>query len=120
LWRGVWPLNITSPFFGFIILGGMTVGAGVLYAGLISPSGKLVFENQTITAERHFLWGKTRQVIRQVDIEHIETEERYSSEGPNDWYGVILLKNGKDLTSRPLQTKAAAERLVGQWQGFLA
>ena len=29
LWRGVWPLNFTSPFFGFIMFGGMSVGAGL-------------------------------------------------------------------------------------------
>ena len=116
LWRGVWPLNITSPFFGFIILGGMTVGAGVTYAGLIAPSGALIFGDQTITVERDFLWGKTRQVFRNQDIFSISIRRQDQSEGPDDWYAVININGAPALNSRPLASEAAAQKLAGEFQ----
>lgn len=116
LWRGVWPLNITSPFFGFIMLGGMSVGAGVLYVGLIAPSAKLRFALGLIEIQYDYLVGQSRQIIRGSDIEGFDIEERYNSDGPNDWYAVIKLKTGKRVTSRPLGTKAAAENCLAQWQ----
>lgn len=120
LWRGVWPLNITSPFFGFIILGGMTVGTGVLYAGLIAPSGKLIFENGFIFVERHFLWGKTKQVYRNNDISSISTRRQDQSDGPDDWYAVINLSGASALNSRPLGSEAAAQKLAKEFQQLTA
>ena len=119
LWRGVWPLNLTSPFFGFIMLGGMSVGAAFLYAGLIAPSAKLRFSPGMIEIGFDYLFGQTRQRVRTDDIEAFEIEERYASEGPNDWYAVIRLKAGKPITSRPLATKEAAEKCLAEFRAAL-
>ncbi len=120
LWRGVWPLNFASPFFGFIILGGMAVGAGVTYAGLIAPSGALIFGKETITIERDFLWGKTRQVFRNGDISSISTRRQDQSDGPDDWYAVININGAPALNSRPLGTEAAAQKLAEEFRRLLA
>jgi hypothetical protein len=112
LWRGVWPLNATTPFFGFLIAGGMSIGAMTLYAGLVAPSAVLRFAPGSITVERRYLWGMSRQILRQEDLSGLEIEERDNSEGPNDWYVVIRRRNAGPLTSRPLGTKDAAEKLA--------
>lgn len=120
LWRGVWPLNITSPFFGFIMLGGMSVGAGFLYGGLIAPSGSMRFSPGLIEVSRSFLWGTSRTVIRIDDIERFEVEESQNSDGPNDWYAVIRLKGRQPLGSRPLATKEAAEKQLSEFRRLMA
>lgn len=120
LWRGVWPLNIASPFFGFIMLGGMSVGSAVLYAGIVAPSGKMRFSPGLIEVIRTFLWGSSRTVIRLDDIDQFDVVESDSSDGPNDWYAVIRLKNSKPLGSRPLATKEAAEKQLEEFKRLLA
>jgi hypothetical protein len=120
LWRGVWPLNIFTPFFAFIMFGGMSVGAAFVYAGFIAPSAKLVFENGAIKLERHFLWGATTQVFRKDDVESITTIRDTQMDGPDDFHAVINVKGVKPLNSRPLSTEAAAKELVATFITLLA
>ena len=116
---GVWPLNITSPFFGFIMLGGMSVGAGVFYAGTFTPSLDYTLSNGFLTVDWHYLWGDTRQTFRTVDIKSITVESRSQMEGPDDWYAVIKLIDSSFLASRPLSTKDAAERQAAEFKAAL-
>lgn len=119
LWRGVWPLNVTSPFFSFIMLGGMSVGAAFIWAGIFAPSAQLRFSPGLIEVERRHLWGTTGQIIRSEDIESLTVEERDNSDGPNDWYAVIKVKNGKTIGSRPLGAKAAADAQIAEFKRFV-
>ncbi|MGB8816634.1 MAG: hypothetical protein WCC66_01800 [Rhizobiaceae bacterium] len=119
LWRGVWPLNITTPFFGFIMLGGMSVGAAFVWAGLGSPSGKLEFRPGLLEVERQFLFGARRTIVRAADIRSIDVIEDTNMEGPNDWHAVINVNGMKPLYSRPLSTKQAAERQAAEFRAAL-
>jgi hypothetical protein len=119
LWRGVWPLNVTSPFFAFIMFGGMSVGAAFVYAGFIAPSAKIVFQNGIIKLERHFLWGATTQVFCKEDVESITTIRNAQMEGPDDFYAVINVKGAPPLNSRPLATEAAAKELAAEFERVL-
>jgi hypothetical protein len=112
LLRGVWPLNVTSPFFGFIMLGGMSVGAMFVWAGLAAPSGKLIFREGQMEVEKNFLHRIRRSLIRAADVSAVEVREVDSMEGPNHWYAVIHVDGQKPIGSRPLETKAAAENLA--------
>lgn len=38
LYRGVWPLNATSPFFLCLILGAWSVGVPAIWGGLTGPA----------------------------------------------------------------------------------
>jgi hypothetical protein len=120
LWGGVWPVSLLTPFFGFIMLGGMSVGAAFLYGGLVAPSGKMRFSSGMIEVIQTFLWGASRTVIRMDDIDRFAVEESFSSDGPNDWYAVIHLKGRKPLSSRPLSTKQAAENQLEEFRRLLA
>ena len=105
LWGGVWPVSILTPFFGFIMLGGMSVGAAFLYGGLIAPSIALRFGPGVIEVILAFLWGSSRSVIRMNDIEAFDVVENSNTDGPNDWHAVIRLKGREPLGSRPLATR---------------
>ena len=119
LWRGVWPLNSTTPFFGFVMLGGMSVGAIAIYAGLFTPSAVLTLSPGFIAIDRRYLWGPARTILRAADIEAIAVECQQQSEGPDDWYAAIKLKAQPPLRSRPLSTREAAERQAAEFRAAL-
>lgn len=119
LWRGVWPPNLLSPFFGFIMLGGMSVGAAFVWAGLAAPSGRLVFHDGRLEVHQTFLRGTRSWVIKAAEIEAVEVEESVSSDGPNDWYAVIRAAARDPIRSRPLGRRAAAEELAGVFRSKL-
>jgi hypothetical protein len=112
LLRGVWPLNIASPFFGFIMLGGMSVGAVFVYSGLAMPSATLVFHEGSLEVHRKYLHTMRSSLIRAADIDSIDIVESPSSDGPNDWHAVIRAAGHDPIGSRPLSRRAAAEELA--------
>ena len=112
LWRGVWPLNITTPFFGFIMLGGMSVGATFLHAGLFAPSGRLVFRDGVLEVEKRYLTHVTRSLIPATDIQAVEVVDDPNSDGPSDWQAAIRTTSSGPIYSRPLATPADAEALA--------
>ena len=112
LWRGVWPVSMLTPFFGFIMLGGMSVGAAFVWAGLIAPAMRLVFSHGLLEVHWKFLFGTRRSTFRAVDIQSIDVIEDSNSDGPNDWRAVIRLAGSTPLHSRPLGTKETAEKLA--------
>lgn len=112
LWRGVWPPSVLSLFFGFIMLGGMSVGSVFVYAGLAAPSGKLVFRDGFLEVHQVFLRGTRSRFISAADIEAVGIEESVSSDGPNDWYAVIRAASHDPIGSRPLAKRESAEELA--------
>ena len=112
LMRAVWPLNIATPFAGFIMLGGMSVGAVFVYAGLAAPSAKLVFHEDYLEVHRKYLHTTRSSIIRAADIEAIDVAESASSDGPSDWHAVIRAAGHAPIGSRPLAKQAAAEDLA--------
>ena len=119
LWRGVWPLNLTSPFFGFNMLGGMSIGAAAIYAGLFTPAAVLKLQPGLIAVEQRWLWGPARTIIRAADIGGITVERQEQSDGPDDWYAVINLNGHPPLRSRPLSTEEAAKRQAAEFKAAL-
>ena len=119
LWRGVFPFNITTPFFCFIMIGGMSIGAAFLFAGLIAPSGLLILSKGLLVVERSYLWGKSRQIVPIADVEKLAVEISESSDGPDTFLAVIILKSGQILRSRHLKTCLAAETQVAQFKQYL-
>ena len=120
LWRGVWPLNIATPFFGVIMLGGMAVGASFLHGGLFAPAVCLYFSPGHIEVRYDYLWGQSKESIRAENIEGFTIEEYENSDGPNCWYVRIRRRYGKSITSRPLATKEAADRQLAEFQKALS
>jgi hypothetical protein len=119
LWRGLWPLNVTTPFFAVIMFGGMAIGASCLQAGLLAPSGTLRFSPGRIDVSRVYPRGRSRQIVRSQDIEGLSVEEVARSDGPHDWHAVIRLRTGPPIRSRPLATRQAAERLLAAFEEAL-
>lgn len=120
LWRGVWPPNIFSPFFGLIMIGGMAVGAAFLYGGLIAPAVCLTFSPGVIEVSLIYLWGQSHKTIRADDIEEFLVELVEDSDSGDRWHATIKLKHGRPIMSRPLGTREAAERLLDDFKTALS
>lgn len=120
LWRGVWPPNILSPFFGLIMCGGMAVGAGFLRGGLMEPSVRLYFSPGIIDVYFSYLWGESQQTIRAEDIEEFLVEFFEGSDSGDSWHATIKLKHGRPIMSRPLGTQETAERLLEEFKRSLS
>lgn len=116
LWRGVWPLNATTPFFGALVLAGMTLGWSLLYSGLFAPAICLRFSPGVVDVTYKYPWGRSQASISAEGIEAFQVEESPSADGPSCWHAVLKLKNGPSIYSRPLSTRVAAERLLGEFQ----
>jgi hypothetical protein len=119
LWRGVWPLNATSPFFGVILAGGMTVGAAFVYGGMFAAGTRMVFSPGRLRVHSANVFGQWERVYLAQDIEGFTVEERETSDGPNDWYAVMTVRGGVKLPSRPLGTRAAAETALAEFKAAL-
>ena len=119
LLRGVWPLNLASPFFAVIMLGGTSIGAVFVWAGLALPSVKLVFQLGRLEVERRYLYGARSTIVMASDIEAIEVLESHSFDGPNGWRAVIRAAGQKPICSRPLATQFSAQKLADDFRGRL-
>lgn len=119
LWRGVWPINLTTPFFAVLLIGSMSVGFAFVAAGLLAPSGRLHFAPRRIEVTRAYPWGQSTHIIRADEIEAFDVEEQATSDGPNEWYAVLRLAGRPPIRSRPLGTRAAAERQLAEFRAAL-
>jgi hypothetical protein len=119
LWRGFWPLNLTSPFFAIFLIGGMSIGAAFVWAGLAAPSSTLRFSPGLLEIELVTPWRKALRTVPAVDIDGFEVEESPSSDGPDEFFAMIRTRSGQPVRSRPLGSRAAAERQLAEFRRAL-
>lgn len=116
LWRGVWPLNGLSLFFGLILAGGTYVCGSFVFAGITAANVEWDIEPGSLSV-RHQRGKRQwcdRYLLRDIDAVTIETREHDSSA---DTYVIVVeLKDAKRLTSPNISTlegaKAARNRLM--------
>lgn len=114
LWRGVWPPNMFSPFFGLLIFAGMSIGLALLQASLFGASAVMEFSPDHLAILERTPWSRRQSVYDCEAIADIGIVRNTSSDGPDDWSVEILLHNGRKLGSRPFGTeeRAAQEALA--------
>jgi hypothetical protein len=116
LWRGVWPLNMFSPFFGIILLGALSVGGAFVWAGLVAPNMRLILRPGILEVLWQFLIANRRSTFRTADIQSVDVIETSNSDEPNDWHDVIRISGPAQLHSHPLGTKEMAENLAATFR----
>jgi hypothetical protein len=111
LWRGVWPLNITSPFFGLILAGAYSVGGPMTFAGIAAPAttwtvrpGRIdiALKNPFDTRFRSFGPG----AVAGFDYREHEWDSR-----SNTWSVTMKTASGETFETRDFGSKASAEAL---------
>ncbi|WP_421594726.1 hypothetical protein [Shinella sp. M27] len=115
LHRGVWPINIASPFFLFLILGAWSVGGPIAWAGLTGPSTLWKIGQGRIVIERKQPFRRLQSdVFAQGDGSRLVIAEHESMDGDPTWSVVLAAADGRRFETRRLQTRVAAEGLLAR------
>lgn len=113
LHRGVWPPNITSPFFLLLILGAWSVGGPVAWAGLTGAAVLWIVGPGRIVIERKRPFLRHRHdVFSEGDGMRLDVVEMEAMEGDSTWSVVLTARNGRRFETREFRTQVAAERLL--------
>jgi hypothetical protein len=109
LGRGVWPLNIASPFFLFMILGAFSVGVPITFGGLLGWESDWTIRRGEIFIDQRNPFRKRTIRLGQADVLRFDVIEVENSEGPNDW--AVMLQPAKDrpIEMRRLRTLKGAD-----------
>jgi hypothetical protein len=110
LWRGVWPLNVTSPFFGLIMIGGWSGAFAAIGAGLRTSQRRYVFRPGELEVTETWVRRSERKRYSIADIVSLECKEQESSDGPNMHYVEIAVRSGEIFKSRMFDTEVTAKR----------
>lgn len=110
LWRGVWPLNFTSPFFGLIILGGWSGAFAAISAGLGTSQRLYVFRPGELEVTQTWIRRSEQKRYDVADIVSLGCKEQESSDGPNMHYVEIAVRSGETFKSRMFDTEVTAKR----------
>jgi len=119
LWRGVWPLNGFTPFFGLMMLAGMTGGVVAMFTGLFSPHQTLLFRRGVLEVREVFPGRRRERRFLLSEILAVEVELHPDSEGSDTWRAVIRTKDGAKFTSRPFDSEAVAQRHAAEFRAAL-
>jgi hypothetical protein len=121
LFRGVWPLNVTSPFFLFIILGALSIGIPLLIGVATGPSVLWTVRPGSIRIiQKRPLKRAQHDTFDAASVVTVETQERESMEGDNTWVVVMTVRDGRCFETRSFSTKDAADRFRLRLEDLLA
>lgn len=113
LGRGVWPPNITSPFFLLIILGACTFGIPAIRGGLIGWADTWTIEPGRIEIERRNPFTTRRLVFLPTDVSGIDVVEHEAMESDNTFSVVLVIHSiTRYEAPRRLGSRKAAEELA--------
>jgi hypothetical protein len=119
LWRGVWPLNFTTPFFGLLMAAGMSGGAMAIFTGLATPWQTLMFHKGVLEVREAALGRRTVQRFALADIRLIAPQFFEDSDGPDTWRVVIQTRQGQKYLSRASETERVAQDLAADFRRAL-
>lgn len=109
LGRGVWPVNLTSPFFAVIILGAWAVGGPLALTGLLGRSVTWYIRPNHITVKANNPFSKYTFHYTPAKIISLEVVEHEWMEGPNTWFVTLATTDGHKHNSREFEEKKDAE-----------
>ncbi|BCG95011.1 hypothetical protein [Mesorhizobium sp. 131-2-1] len=109
LYRGVWPPNVASPFFLFIILGAYAVGIPLVLAALFSPAVRWIVSPARISIVTRNPFFMRRYRLGPDDVADLTPRTiEWDSGGPT--FSVILTTlKGERFETRDFGKVATAE-----------
>jgi len=91
LGRGLWPLNITSPFFAVIVGGACYVGVQFIRAGLSGWGDTWTCAPHTIVVQRR-AWGRsTSNRLSATNVAAVEVRRRQDSDHDEAPWQVVIV-----------------------------
>lgn len=109
LGRGVWPPNIASPFFLFMILGAFSIAVPVAFGGLLGWESEWTIRRGEIVLGQRNPFRKRTIRFGEANVLRFDVLEVENSEGPNDWAVMLQPVKDRSVEMRRLQSVKAAE-----------
>ncbi len=109
LGRGVWPPNIASPFFLFMILGACTVGKPLIFGSLFGEAARWEVTPGLITIHLKNPFRQRVMRLRPGNVLALSVVEREAMEGDNTWF-VELTTASERFSTPDFGTRARAEQ----------
>ena len=111
LWRGIWPLNLTTSFFALILAGAWTVGGALIFAGLFGQAVSWCVTPGLIEINTRTLFRTQGFRYRPADIEDFAIMQIERDSGPDTWSVVMTARDGRRHETRSFENRTDAERL---------
>lgn len=111
LWRGIWPLNVTTPFFGLIVAGAFMVGGNFILAGLFGQALSWHVTPGFVEIEARAPLRRKRVRYGLADIEGFSIREHDWDSGPATWSVVMVTRDGQRYETRSFGNRTTAEKL---------
>lgn len=119
LGRGVWPLNLTSPFFAMIILGGWSVACAAFTAGMFTMPTLYEFRRGSLTVSKTWFRTPRRRTYVVADLAALTCRVQESSEGPDMHFVEISTRSGDVFKSRMFDTETTARKHEAEFRRAL-
>lgn len=119
LWRGIWPPNILTPFFGLLVFVAVSLGVTMIRRAVFGASAVLEFRRNQLTVIERTPFGQTTSRFEVADIADIRVVRIESSEGPDEWAVDIVPHNGRKLASRHFGSEERALREAADFRSAL-
>lgn len=82
---GLWPPSLLTLFFGFILLGGLSVGSAFVWAGVAAPDVVWTFSPGQLELDYSLRGQSWREVWLARDFASVGIEQADSDSGPTRW-----------------------------------
>lgn len=109
LHRGVWPVNIASPFFALLLVGSWSVGVPMLLVGVLGPAMHWLIEPGRIEVTLVNPFGRKRFLIGASQLVAIDIREVDWDSQPATFAVQLRTTDGKTYESRSFGSRAVAE-----------
>ncbi len=111
LGRGLWPINLTTPFFAVIVWGGCFVGGSMLISALVGDEMIVTVGDKTIEIERKSPWRRSIKVLSPGDVIAVSVREHEWSEGAPTYRVALTLLSGEQFECPDMGVRVRAETL---------
>jgi hypothetical protein len=119
LGRGVWPLNVTSPFFAAMIVASWAIAFAAISSGLFTPPRVLEFRHGQLTVCETLFRTTKRTTYAVTDLVALACKIQESSDGPDMHYVEITTTSGDILKSRMFDTGETARKCEAEFRRAL-
>lgn len=119
LWPGIWPPTMLTPFFGLIVLGGLSV-CGTMVVGCVFGSTMQVrLQDDGAHIVHVSPLGVRRERLNRGSLAGTSVERSARDDGPDVFRVVLVLGNGRTIRLPEMPSREAADEAAGRFMTVL-
>lgn len=112
----LWPISFLTLFFGFILLGGLSVGFIFVIGAIFGPDETWTIAPRQITIRSELREHSKTEHFVATDFTELTIEKQTDNDGPDCYFILVSLRPGLDRPAfMSLGAGAAFARSVADW-----